>query len=257
MTAFTEPAHPMLELSEWWQSPAGAYARRWEQAQLDVMVEDAFGFRAVQIGMSELDGLRANRMPIHAYVSDLPVQSGDPSRWQAIILADAEALPFANASLDLVVLPHTLEFAADPHLVLREVERVLIPEGRVVITGFNPNSLWGLRQRALRPMLGPFLPLAGRFISLPRIKDWLRLLSFEVDRGRLGCYVPPLRSERWIERLRFMDAAGDRWWPIGGATYALAAVKRVHGMRLVGMEWKKKRRSQRAAALAGVRRASR
>ena len=254
MSESTEHAHPMLELSDWWQTPAGDYARRWEQAQLDGMVEDAFGFRAVQIGMPELDGLRANRMPIHGYVSDLPPDSKDSARWHAIILADPEALPFANASVDLVVLPHTLEFAADPHLVLREVERVLIPEGRVVITGFNPNSLWGLRQRLLRGLAGPFLPRAGRFLSLPRIKDWLRLLSFEIDRGRLGCYVPPLRSERWIQRYRFMDAAGDRWWPIGGATYALAAVKRVHGMRLVGVEWKKKRRSQRAAALAGVRR---
>jgi SAM-dependent methyltransferase len=60
---------------------------------------------------------------------------------------DFDALPFPNQSLDLVLLPHTLELARDPHDTLREVERVLVPEGRVVIVGFNPASLWGLRQQ--------------------------------------------------------------------------------------------------------------
>jgi ubiquinone/menaquinone biosynthesis C-methylase UbiE len=82
---------------------------------------------------------------------------------------DFDALPFDSASLDLVVLPHTLELASDPHQTLREVERVLVPEGRVVIVGFNPASLWGLRQGLGRVRLGLgigrqrplFLPATG------------------------------------------------------------------------------------------------
>ena len=76
-----------------------------------------------------------------------------------------EELPFATHSIDLVVMPHILEFAEDPHQVLREVERVLVPEGHVVITGFNPASLWGLRQYRLA---------AGRF-AVPAARRPLHL----------------------------------------------------------------------------------
>jgi SAM-dependent methyltransferase len=132
------------------------------------------------------------------------------------------------------VMPHILEFAAEPHQVLREVDRVLVPEGQVVITGFNPLSLWGLRQFLTRLGMDPYLPREGQFIALPRIKDWLKLLSFEVNRGRFGCYLPWVRTDRWLQRWRFIDKAGDRWWPVLGSIYMVTAVKRVRGMRLVG-----------------------
>jgi SAM-dependent methyltransferase len=142
-----------------------------------------------------------------------------------------------------VVLPHTLEIARDPHLALREVDRVLMPEGRVVVVGFNPMSLWGLRQklgRARRRVLRGgtrelYLPAAGEFIGFRRLRDWLRLLSFEVEAGRFGCYLPPVESETWMRRFGWMDGAGERWWPPFGAVYFVVAVKRVHGMRLVGL----------------------
>ena len=162
---------------------------------------------------------------------------------EAAVLCDFDALPFDSQSLDLVVLPHALELARDPHLTLREVERVLRPEGRVVILGLNPSSLWGLRQRfgRLRRGVGSaepaslFLPHSGEFIAYRRLRDWLRLLSFEVEAGRFGCYRPPASSEKWLGRFEWMERAGDRWWPVFGAVYSLTAVKRVRGMRLVGL----------------------
>jgi hypothetical protein len=99
-----------------------------------------------------------------------------------------------------------------------------------------------------------YLPRAGRFISLPRIKDWLKLLSFDVERGRFGCYVPSVRSDRWLTRWRFMEKAGDRWWPFLGALYTLTAVKRVRGMRLVGAVWKRKEEPARRLAPAATTR---
>jgi len=118
-----------------------------------------------------------------------------------------------------------------------------MPEGRLVVVGFNPASLWGLRQRVGRlrrlfmPRRGPslYLPAEGEFIGYRRLRDWLRLLSFEVEAGRFGCYLPPVRSERWLQRLGWMDRTGERWWPVFGAVYVVVAVKRVRGMRLVGL----------------------
>jgi SAM-dependent methyltransferase len=156
-------------------------------------------------------------------------------------------LPFEENSLDLVVLPHSLELNLDPHTTLREVERVLVPEGKVVICCLNPASLWGLRQRRAnvyrRLGFGElYLPDAGEFIGYWRLRDWLRLLSFEVETSSFGCYRPAFTSDKWLERFSWMDAVGDRSWPIFGAAYFIVAVKRVRGVKLIGPAWKKAKR---------------
>ena len=232
---------------------------------MDRVVVDIFGFHALQLGLPALDALQANRMPHrwlasssdngnadkldcvmdppHGNTAQTPGQRAPAALTPVQLVCDFAALPFPANSLDLVVLPHTLEMDADPHATLREVERVLVPEGRVVICGVNPASLWGLRQRRahLYRRLGfgeLFLPREGEFIGYWRLRDWLRLLSFEVESGRFGCYRPALVSQHWLERLQWMDRAGARWWPIFGAVYFLVAVKRVRAMRLIGPAWK-------------------
>lgn len=224
-------------LHEWLATPLGRYVLAWEQDCCDGLVADIFGYNAVQLGIAQADLLRANRMPFRfkAGAGEVAVENA------------FDALPFASASLDLVVLPHVLEFAANPHQVLREVERVLVPEGHVVIAGFNPLSLFGLR-RLLAGSTG-CAPWQGQYLSQRRLKDWLALLSFEAQGYSSGCFVPALDQERWLERMRFADRALERWWPMVGGVYVLHAIKRVHGMRLIVPKWDKK---ARAAALAPV-----
>lgn len=254
-------------MAQWLKSPAGRYLLDWEQSELDLVVTDLFGFHALQLGLPELAGLRANRMPHRWVASDslrepesLPLPAADDALSTLMPLdagqtlhCDFDALPFPSQSLDLVLLPHTLELARDPHATLREVERVLVPEGRVVIAGFNPASLWGLRQHAghLRQRLGGtrplYLPSAGEFLAFRRVRDWLRLLGFEVERGRFGCWRPPLRSESGMARFAWMESAGARGWPVLGAVYMVEAVKRVRGMRLVGLA-RRERVGKRAGA---------
>ena len=120
---------------------------------------------------------------------------------------------------------------------------MLMPEGRVVICGLNPASLWGLRQRRTRlyRQLGfgeLFLPQDGEFIGYWRLRDWLRLLGFEVESARFGCYRPAVSSQASLERFAWMDRVGEQSWPILGALYFLVAVKRVRGMRLLEPAWK-------------------
>lgn len=233
----------IIDLQGWLDSPAGAYLLAWEQAQLDEAVADLFGYHALQLGIPELQGLRANRMPHRWFaLHETPEHSG---KQVAVVdfYADFTALPFPANSIDLLVLPHTLEFSTDPHATLREVERVLVPEGKVVICGLNPASLWGLRQRRSRwyQRFGcgaVFLPQWGDLIGYWRLRDWLRLLSFEVDVGRFGCYRPAVDSVKWLRRWSWLDRVGARWWPIFGATYFVVATKRVRGMRLLGSQWR-------------------
>lgn len=218
---------------EWLESPPGEYVREWEQARFDAAVADLFGFHALQLGDAGIDALRDNRMP-HRVRAAQPRDRA--SAMPVDLLVDRYSdLPIATESLDLVVLPHVLEFAADPHRVLREVDRVLRPEGRVVLSGFNPVSLWGMRQWWARAFAaGPFVPRDGTFIALPRLRDWFKLLGFEFDRGRYGCYRPPCHTRKWLDRSRFIEQAGDRWWPICGAVYVVSAIKRVPAIRLIG-----------------------
>lgn len=239
----------IIALGPWLETPAGSYVRSWQQARLDMLTADIFGFNAVQIGLPQLNALQANRMP-HKWLTDtrLPSANPDGASSRTVIVHDFAELPFASQSLDLVVLPHVLEFAEEPHQVLREVERVLIPEGQVIICGFNPASMWGLRQIAGRLTGARFLPQNGEFISLPRLKDWLKLLNMEVNRGHFGCYAPPCGTDKWLARFAFMEQAGDRWWPYLGAVYIVQAIKRIRGMRLIGPAWNKKT----AAAPHGV-----
>jgi len=251
----TNQAESEVGIAGWFQSAPGRYVRDWEQTQIDAMVADVFGYYAWQIGLPELDLLRANRMPFKGVLDAQTSAAALSGRGQNGVIADPTALPFASQSVDLLVLPHVLESSEAPHQVLREVERVLVPEGRVVISGFNPWSLWGLR--AVVPGLDPWLPHpSSAQVSVARLKDWFKLLSLEIDRGRFGCYAPPCDSETWLKRWQFMEKAGDRWWAVFGAVYVVAAVKRVVGMRLIGPAWKKKPQRARTAATVAVPRQS-
>jgi hypothetical protein len=259
----------IIGFTDWFRTPPGEYLLAWERERFDQAVADMFGYHALQLGLPELDALRANRMP-HKW---LALQGADggfaappppgkrpdataeavASSPRVALLTEPAALPFPENSLDLVLLPHTLELSSDPHTTLREVERVLVPEGRVVISGLNPASLWGLRQRRAHfyRRLGYgelFLPEAGEFIGYWRLRDWLRLLSFEVESGQFGCYRPAVSSRASLERFAWMDKVGERSWPIFGALYFLVAVKRVRGMRLLEPAWK----TQKATANAPV-----
>jgi SAM-dependent methyltransferase len=222
----------------WFSTPQGAYVLGWELAQFDSAVDDVFGFRAVQIGLPEVDFLRQNRIP---YRFTLALEAG------AALAADPLQLPLAGQSIDLVALPHVLEEHHNPHEVLREVERVLRPEGQVVISGFNTASLWRLRQIFSSRQAGA--PWNLKFIGLLRLRDWLRVLGFELNGGAFGCYAPPFRQKLWLDRFAFMEKAGARWWPIAGALYVVRAVKRVHGMRVVTPAWRKERARRRALAV--------
>ncbi|HMV00915.1 MAG TPA: class I SAM-dependent methyltransferase [Rhodocyclaceae bacterium] len=215
-------------LAEWLETPQGRYVAAWESAHVDAVVADVFGFNALQLGMPECDFLRANRIPMRQKAGEAGAVD---------VLCSLEALPFASHSTDLVILPHVLEFHPDPHQVLREVERILIPEGQVVILAFNPLSLWGLRRRFGSGR--DRFPWSGHYLSPLRLRDWLKLLGFETDRGAFGCYAPPFRQEAWLRRWRFLELAGDRWWGFGGGVYLLRAVKRTHGLRLIMPNWKK------------------
>lgn len=231
----------IIAMQQWFDTPPGRYLLAWERAEFDRAVADIFGYHALQLGLPGIDALAANRMP-HKWLA-LGESDSLKGAVKPALVTDFCALPFEENSVDLVVLPHSLELNVDPHATLREVERVLVPEGKLVICCLNPASLWGFAQRRAhlyrRFGMGElYLPDAGEFIGYRRLRDWLRLLSFEVESSSFGCWRPAMGSEKWLHRFRWMDAVGERSWPIFGAAYFMVAVKRVRGVKLMGTAWK-------------------
>jgi SAM-dependent methyltransferase len=215
------------QLAEWYATGLGARVVANEREAVALMAADLFGYQLLQIG--ELgEGMQhlANCPVRHkTLVGRRPVAAAD-----SLIIGEAQQLPVASDCIDAMVLPHTLDFSPDPHQVLREVERVLIAEGRVIIVGFNPFSLWGL-WRLFRRKAG--VPWSGQFLSYPRLNDWLTLMGFDIERMDIMEFRLPTRSggPEEIERL------GRRFWPMLAGVYVVRAVKRVSRVTPLRQRW--------------------
>lgn len=224
-----------LNRRQWLDTALGQYLLAQEQLLYDAAVADIFGFHALQIGLLEANLLSNSRIPNLYHVDEhLDGLSCDA-------LCESDALPFEAHSVDLVLLPHVLEFSDHPHQALREVERILVPEGYVILTGFNPISAWGFRRLLTKKddSEKDSYPWQGQFFSQTRIRDWLALLGLEFVSVTYHCYNLPYNHAQWLNRLKLLDSIGGKCWPMLGGMYFIVAKKRIPGLTLLKPNWKK------------------
>jgi len=226
----------------WYRLRLGRRLQRVEQEQLGTVLPNLFGYHLLQMGNPvQRDWLASSRISHRIVMDELSPQ---PERVEGdrhgTLVADPCAVPISSDSVDVIVLPHVLEFEEHPHQVLREAERMLIPEGHVVILGFNPFSWWGFR-RLLTGWCSE-VPWCGRFYSLTRIKDWLALLGFDTVLSRYYFFRPPFQNDRIAQRLSFLERLGSRWWPVLGGGYLLVAKKRVTTLTPIRPRWRPSKR---------------
>ncbi|MCS4533711.1 class I SAM-dependent methyltransferase [Neisseria sp. CSL10203-ORH2] len=150
------------------------------------------------------------------------------------VLMKPDFLAFADSSLSLLLMPHTLEISDMPYQTLIEAFRVLEPEGKLVISGFNPYSLWYYSHW----FNGERLPEKQYCQPLTNLKKQIKSIGFEIEQGQFMVYVPPVNTERSLKRWHFMEAAGNRWWPSAAAVYGLVLRKRIAGVRPLP-EWER------------------
>lgn len=215
----------------WIEGPLGAAVLELEERVLRDALADVFGFELLQIGRwgrgAELSA--AARTQHRCWIAP-------DARGEGAIMARFDALPVATASVEAVLLPHTLEHAPNPHELLREVERILVGEGHVLICGFSPWGPWGARHLLSRRK---FPPTATRLMSEGRTRDWLRLLGFEVVASRRYLFTPP-----WTRRLpgRLGSWCEERgpvlMAPLAGA-YLVKARKRVRALTPIRPLWQR------------------
>jgi len=191
-----------------------------EQQLLKTLYPQLFGFHLLQVGgIGQGQLIQGSRIGHHCLVSvpELPGLTGHFG-----VQAEADAL--ATDSVDVVLVPHVLEFAEHPHGVLREVERVLIAEGYVILLGFNRGSWWGMWHLFRRWRDVP--PWNAKLLGLNRIKDWLSLLGFEIISQQTCFFAPPFQNQRLVRNLTWMETLGKRWLPLSGGVYVVLAQKR-------------------------------
>lgn len=205
------------QLQAWYGSALGAAVGRLECACAQRLLANVFGYYLVQIGsgVGFAEALSASKIRARILLTE---SLGTAVADHLQIVAEPGALPLASESVDAILLPHVLEHCDQPQAILAEVERVLIPEGRLVVIGFNPLSLWGMNHLWWRGRSRP----PGRFHLAAQVERWLNELGFMVEVREHALFCSPLgRVASTIESL------GRRFWAPLGGIYAIRAVKRV------------------------------
>ena len=213
-------ASRVIALRTWYQRPLGSLLAETELKALAAELSNLFGYHLVAIDPPwNDDPLKDSRIPHHF------IQSVAPATQPAAGLAGhTDNWPILTDSIDAIILPHTLELSRDPHQVLREADRCLIPDGHLVILGFNPYGPWGMR-RLFTPGRR-HMPWDSRFLGMNRIKDWLGLLGFDTLGSHYLFQRPPVQNMRLLEKLQLLEPASGYGRGLLSAAYILVAQKR-------------------------------
>ncbi len=214
-----------LSLSDWYRSDLGQYLSGRIAEVMDGVLATCFGYYALYLGCVEpaptlMRGNRVQQLFLLGQEMGATTQA-DSTAVDACI--DYAALPIATDGIDLVVLAHALSQTPQPHALLREVHRVLIPDGKLVIIDFNPVSLWGLRHLAQSWL--DDAPWAGHYYTARRLKDWASLLGFELLQHQRSGHILPLGFSSLIQRSRLFSKFSGRWLDFSGAVNVLVFEK--------------------------------
>jgi SAM-dependent methyltransferase len=224
--------HQHVALSEWYESPLGQHLLAQLKKPLDDALSTCFGYYALHIGCENLSPTLFEQSRIkHVF------RLGSDSR-QVDALVEKQALPIASDSTDLVVLMHTLSQSRDPHAILREVNRVLIADGKLVIIDFNPVSLWGLRH-LLQGWLDD-APWAGHYYTARRLQDWLRLLGFEMLNHTRSGHILPLQHQNRLTQSRLFNKFTRRWINFSAALNMMVFEKKIIPLTPARKRWAKR-----------------
>jgi SAM-dependent methyltransferase len=218
-------------LQEWYGSAVGQRVWQCEKQLLDHHLPDLFGYHLMSLGICPSLPL-ADASPIHHRFTVCPSEKAEGiSACSAL-----HELPIGNESVDVAILHHSLDYSEDPHQLLRETARVLMPYGYVLILGIQRWSALGMQQ-ALRSRLGDDAVASHDFISVTRVHDWLKLLDFNVIKSRHTVYVPPQLSGTLRNRLQWLERFGWGAQLPFGSVYFVLAQKIVKGVHPVVAPW--------------------
>ncbi len=209
---------------------------------LDQLLPAFFGYHLAQFSVQQESLFHSSTIQ-HKFCVGL-----DNSNPDCLVTSPAK-LPFENDSIDVVLLHHLLDFIESPHETLREIARVTLPLGHVVIVGFNPLSLWGIWRQFAK--FGGKAPWNSRFIRPGRLMDWLNLLNFKIDRAQYAIYRPPVGKYAGPVIDYSQGVSRNLNLPIG-SVYVIVAKKHIGAVRPIRPVWKTSRAFGRLSVVRSV-----
>ena len=216
-------------IDDWYLGETGQYLLNELEEKISPILSTTFGYYSLQIGCPGIAGrLQESCRVKHQFTLD---DLGLPAK----VHANPSMLPIASDSVDLVILMHHLSNTGEPHAVLREAFRILIPEGKLVIIDFNPASLWGLRN-FFQSWL-EHVPFKGHFYTARRIDDWMRLLGFDQDLFYRVGYLPPIQKPSITRHMSWLEKGSRNWLPVLGALNLLVYSKNISPLTPVRHRW--------------------
>jgi SAM-dependent methyltransferase len=198
-------------LESWQQLPNGALLHQQTQQRIDDCLEQCFGYNLLKLGQLSCQ--------INTSNSTISHQINCATRGNNLSLqADINQLPLQDSTIDLCILTHELDFSSDPHQLLREIDRVLALDGKLIISGYNPISFFGLRT-----LLHPKNPKKARLFFPNRVIDWLHLLGFQIQQKQHFDFLSRnVNSTCSI----FIEDFGQRYLPYFCSVYFIIAQKK-------------------------------
>jgi len=229
-------AHSYSMLRQWqdWLSheTLGRHLLEAEAQLLTTLLTKQLGKHVVLLGVpQQLNLLNTSRLAVHTLVSPLPAVPDDEYH----IESNLHELPILTGSIDLVIIPHTLEFIDRGRQLLNEACRVIKPEGLVVIVGFNPYSLWGFAKNVFKSKQ---IPGNGHFINTYNVKNWLQLAEFQLESHSSILFNPPFANINWYKKLNFLESVGKMLFPKLGGVYLIVARAKVIPLTPIRTHWK-------------------
>lgn len=218
------------KLFSWYETPLGQSFLHHEKQLQRTIIDSSFAMTVLRCGEAPGCSVDVPLIEPDSIVQQIDLFSGEfvgllDNSNAEVIFAEMMQIPIETATIDVVLVQHCLEFSKTPHDLLREFHRVLAPEGTLILTTFNPLSLWGLTK-----LVGQHFnkaPWLGCFYTFNRIQDWLLLLGFDEIQCHSFCYQPPIPHQGFFKATQFLNRMEQMSWVNLGAGMVITAKKRV------------------------------
>lgn len=254
------------EIEQWFSSAIGQRILAQEQACLDRLLPEMFGYHLMQLSVLRQKNLFLQSSTSHQFIVDaqssdtlINASLGDQSANLAIahhskdavfdprfssrqatrttaLISEFENLPIASDSIDVALLHHALDYSANPHQLLREAARVVIPNGHIIVIGFNPFSLMGMAH-PMACLLSASSAYRHHYLRIGRLQDWCKVLELDCIYSERGYYGLPL-SRYYSSSI---DRIGKKVLPLQGSFYMLVIRKNITPMNLMKKPWQRKK----------------
>lgn len=220
-------------IETWYASAFGQQVLKAEQQQVEQLISDKFGYYVVEFtdAVSHFNVLSpiARKFSLSLMPNKNPQQS---------LTAELTALPFIPDSVDMIIMPHILEFIAEPEHVLEQVWTSLMPNGYVLIMSFNPYSLWGIYRKLKQDKK---IPYQGSYFSSRKITSMLKSAGFHVDEIVSCSFTLPTMNQQSTQTHNRWLAFAQLAWPSSGNVNIILARKRLSGVTPLTIEWNVKK----------------